>query len=142
MIPADLERRILEAKQKVTRCRRLETQHIDSYGTCLTLGPPQGFVPFFVSATAGTTVYGAFDPLIAISDICRKYSVWMHVDVSESPFCFCNVNLHKQLLSPHLRKRKRTISRDLQRRNASRGRSSPPSLTNLLCPSRLRLLCG
>lgn len=49
----------------------------------LPLVPPQGFVPFFVSATAGTTVYGAFDPLIAISDICRKYSVWMHVDVSE-----------------------------------------------------------
>ncbi|KAI4806779.1 hypothetical protein KUCAC02_017578 [Chaenocephalus aceratus] len=39
-----------------------------------------GLVPFFVSATAGTTVYGAFDPLIAISDICKKYSVWMHVD--------------------------------------------------------------
>uniref|UniRef100_A0A8C8DUK9 Glutamate decarboxylase 2 n=1 Tax=Oryzias sinensis TaxID=183150 RepID=A0A8C8DUK9_9TELE len=55
MIPADLERRILEAKQK-------------------------GFVPFFVSATAGTTVYGAFDPLIAISDICKKYNIWMHVD--------------------------------------------------------------
>uniref|UniRef100_A0A3Q0R076 Glutamate decarboxylase 2 n=1 Tax=Amphilophus citrinellus TaxID=61819 RepID=A0A3Q0R076_AMPCI len=55
LIPADLERRILEAKQK-------------------------GFVPFFVSATAGTTVYGAFDPLIAISDICKKYNVWMHVD--------------------------------------------------------------
>uniref|UniRef100_A0A8C6PF45 Glutamate decarboxylase 2 n=1 Tax=Nothobranchius furzeri TaxID=105023 RepID=A0A8C6PF45_NOTFU len=47
---------------------------------CLVL--VQGFVPFFVSATAGTTVYGAFDPLIAISDICRKYNVWMHVDVS------------------------------------------------------------
>lgn len=44
----------------------------------------QGFVPFFVSATAGTTVYGAFDPLIAISDICRKHGVWMHVDVSAS----------------------------------------------------------
>lgn len=44
----------------------------------------KGFVPFFVSATAGTTVYGAFDPLIAISDICRKYGVWMHVDVSAS----------------------------------------------------------
>uniref|UniRef100_A0A3B4ALS2 Glutamate decarboxylase 2 n=1 Tax=Periophthalmus magnuspinnatus TaxID=409849 RepID=A0A3B4ALS2_9GOBI len=55
MIPADLERRILEAKQK-------------------------GLVPFFVSATAGTTVYGAFDPLIAVSDICKKYNIWMHVD--------------------------------------------------------------
>lgn len=44
----------------------------------------KGFVPFFVSATAGTTVYGAFDPLTAISDVCRKYGVWMHVDVSAS----------------------------------------------------------
>uniref|UniRef100_A0A8C5CR97 Glutamate decarboxylase 2 n=1 Tax=Gadus morhua TaxID=8049 RepID=A0A8C5CR97_GADMO len=40
----------------------------------------KGFVPFFVSATAGTTVYGAFDPLIAVSDICKKYNVWFHVD--------------------------------------------------------------
>ncbi|KAG2458300.1 DCE2 decarboxylase, partial [Polypterus senegalus] len=39
-----------------------------------------GYVPFFVSATAGTTVYGAFDPLIAIADVCRKYKIWMHVD--------------------------------------------------------------
>lgn len=46
--------------------------------------PVQGFVPFFVSATAGTTVYGAFDPLIAISDICKKYNIWMHVDVSKT----------------------------------------------------------
>ncbi|KAL7976534.1 hypothetical protein Chor_008483 [Crotalus horridus] len=33
-----------------------------------------------ISATAGTTVYGAFDPLIAIADICKKYKIWMHVD--------------------------------------------------------------
>lgn len=44
----------------------------------------QGFVPFFVSATAGTTVYGAFDPLVAISDVCKKYNIWMHVDVSQT----------------------------------------------------------
>ncbi len=41
-------------------------------------------MPFFVSATAGTTVYGAFDPLMAIADICKKHDVWMHVDVSRS----------------------------------------------------------
>uniref|UniRef100_A0A8C5SD55 Glutamate decarboxylase 2 n=1 Tax=Laticauda laticaudata TaxID=8630 RepID=A0A8C5SD55_LATLA len=40
----------------------------------------EGFVPFLVSATAGTTVYGAFDPLITIADICKKYKIWMHVD--------------------------------------------------------------
>uniref|UniRef100_F6VMM8 Glutamate decarboxylase 2 n=1 Tax=Monodelphis domestica TaxID=13616 RepID=F6VMM8_MONDO len=57
MIPSDLERRIVEVKQK-------------------------GFVPFLVSATAGTTVYGAFDPLPAIADICKKYKIWMHVDAA------------------------------------------------------------
>lgn len=42
----------------------------------------QGYVPFFVSATAGTTVYGAFDPINEIADICEKYNMWLHVDVS------------------------------------------------------------
>lgn len=35
-----------------------------------------------MSATAGTTVYGAFDPLLAVADLCKKYKIWMHVDVS------------------------------------------------------------
>uniref|UniRef100_A0A8C4Q4U5 Glutamate decarboxylase 1 n=1 Tax=Eptatretus burgeri TaxID=7764 RepID=A0A8C4Q4U5_EPTBU len=55
MIPADLEVKIIDAKQK-------------------------GAFPFFVSATAGTTVYGAFDPLHAVADLCQQYGLWMHVD--------------------------------------------------------------
>lgn len=41
----------------------------------------QGFVPMFVNATAGSTVYGAFDPINEIADICEKYNIWLHVDV-------------------------------------------------------------
>lgn len=41
----------------------------------------QGYVPMFVNATAGTTVYGAFDPINEIADICEKYNMWLHVDV-------------------------------------------------------------
>ncbi|XP_070603228.1 glutamate decarboxylase 1-like isoform X4 [Erythrolamprus reginae] len=41
-----------------------------------------GKIPLYVSATAGTTVYGAFDPLSNIADICEKYNLWMHVDAS------------------------------------------------------------
>ncbi|MEQ2193624.1 hypothetical protein XENOCAPTIV_006729 [Xenoophorus captivus] len=39
-----------------------------------------GYVPLFVNATAGSTVYGAFDPINEIADICEKYNLWLHVD--------------------------------------------------------------
>ncbi|KAL1918229.1 uncharacterized protein VTP21DRAFT_3495 [Calcarisporiella thermophila] len=38
--------------------------------------------PFFVNATSGTTVLGAFDPLRSISSVCKKYGCWLHVDGS------------------------------------------------------------
>ena len=34
-----------------------------------------------VNATSGTTVFGAYDPLGAIADVCSKHgNVWLHVD--------------------------------------------------------------
>uniref|UniRef100_A0A8B9KGZ0 Cysteine sulfinic acid decarboxylase n=1 Tax=Astyanax mexicanus TaxID=7994 RepID=A0A8B9KGZ0_ASTMX len=56
MIPEDLEAKIVHAKS-------------------------QDAVPFFVNATAGTTVQGAFDPLNRIADISERNGMWMHVDV-------------------------------------------------------------
>ncbi|KAL0963340.1 hypothetical protein UPYG_G00304980 [Umbra pygmaea] len=55
MIPAELEKQVQKAKV-------------------------EGALPFMVSATAGTTVLGAFDPLEDIADICERHSLWMHVD--------------------------------------------------------------
>nr|APU50750.1 cysteine sulfinic acid decarboxylase-like protein 209 [Saccoglossus kowalevskii] len=55
MIPEDLERQIELAKS-------------------------QGHVPFFVNATSGTTVFGAFDPLNKLADICEQHDMWLHVD--------------------------------------------------------------
>lgn len=41
-----------------------------------------GHIPFFVAVTSGTTVLGAFDPINEVADICDKYGMWLHVDVS------------------------------------------------------------
>lgn len=57
MIPEDLEKKIQEAKTA-------------------------GKHPILVCATAGTTTLGAFDPVDKIADICEKYGLWFHVDVS------------------------------------------------------------
>uniref|UniRef100_A0A8C1LP27 Zgc:163121 n=1 Tax=Cyprinus carpio TaxID=7962 RepID=A0A8C1LP27_CYPCA len=41
-----------------------------------------GLVPFYVSATAGTTVCGTFDPLNEIVDICEHHGLWIQNDAS------------------------------------------------------------
>ncbi|XP_040564197.1 glutamate decarboxylase [Lepeophtheirus salmonis] len=42
----------------------------------------EGHLPFFVNCTTGTTVYGAFDPINPIADICEKYGIWHHIDAA------------------------------------------------------------
>jgi len=46
-----------------------------------------GKVPFFVNATSGTTVLGAFDPLKEIAAICSKENLWMHIDGAYGGSC-------------------------------------------------------
>ncbi|HED65529.1 MAG TPA: glutamate decarboxylase [Planctomycetes bacterium] len=57
MIPGELERCILEERRK-------------------------GRTPFFVAATAGTTVPGAFDPIDEIANVAERHGLWMHIDGS------------------------------------------------------------
>ena len=55
-----------------------------------------GETPFYVNATAGTTVLGSYDPLEEISDVCKKHKVWMHVDGSwGAPVIFSAKQKHK-----------------------------------------------
>lgn len=39
-----------------------------------------GRQPFFVNATAGTTVLGAFDPIREIAAVAQSEDLWMHID--------------------------------------------------------------
>ena len=39
-----------------------------------------GFIPFYLNATAGTTVLYAFDDVSLLAPICKKYKIWIHLD--------------------------------------------------------------
>jgi glutamate/tyrosine decarboxylase-like PLP-dependent enzyme len=41
-----------------------------------------GETPFYVNATAGTTVLGSYDPFDEIADICERHKLYLHVDGS------------------------------------------------------------
>ncbi|MEN8116228.1 MAG: pyridoxal-dependent decarboxylase [Bacteroidota bacterium] len=44
----------------------------------------EGFLPFFVCATVGTTSSNAIDPLKKIGEICQNEKLWLHVDAAMS----------------------------------------------------------
>ncbi|MCC6754076.1 MAG: hypothetical protein IT266_08860 [Saprospiraceae bacterium] len=48
----------------------------------MTLALDRGEQPFFVGATGGTTLHGAFDPIDELADIAHRQGAWLHVDGS------------------------------------------------------------
>ncbi len=53
--------------------------------------------PFCVVATAGTTSSGAIDPIQAVSELCRRYNLWLHVDGAYGAALFFSRQYHDLL---------------------------------------------
>ena len=56
----------------------------------------EGYTPFYVNATAGTTVLGSYDSLTDLAPICAAQNLWLHVDASwGGPATFSSKHAHK-----------------------------------------------
>ena len=62
----------------------------------------EGYTPFYLNATAGTTVLGSFDPFPSLAEICKEHKIWLHIDASwEGPVLFSPAHKYK-LKGSHL----------------------------------------
>ena len=57
----------------------------------------KGLIPFVVIASAGSTNTGSIDPFTAISEICKKNQMWMHVDGAFGASVFLSKNYRHEL---------------------------------------------
>ena len=48
----------------------------------ITKAKGEGHTPFYLNATAGTTVLGSYDPITLLARICKGHNMWLHVDAS------------------------------------------------------------
>jgi glutamate/tyrosine decarboxylase-like PLP-dependent enzyme len=71
MVPAELTKLVKQSRQK-------------------------GETPFYVNATAGTTVLGSFDPFEELAKICKEEDLWLHVDGSYGGSIIFSEQLRKE----------------------------------------------
>lgn len=49
-----------------------------------------GLIPLYLCATVGTTSSTAVDPLPALTEVAKKYDLWVHVDAAYAgSACIC-----------------------------------------------------
>lgn len=62
----------------------------------------EGKTPLYVNATAGTTVWGSYDPFTELAQVAREFGIWLHIDGSwGGPAIFSSLQRHK-LAGSHL----------------------------------------
>lgn len=81
-------------KVKTDERGRMVPSELDS---SIQLCKKEGKEPFFVNATSGSTVMGAFDQLDELAAVCKKHALWLHVDACWGG-SFIMSSLHKKHL--------------------------------------------
>merc|ERR1712062_594469 len=69
---------------------------------CIERAKSQGKAPFFVNATSGSTVLGAYDDLTALAEVCRSHKVWLHVDACWGGSAMLSSKLKHLMRGSHL----------------------------------------
>lgn len=63
----------------------------------------RGETPFFLNATAGTTVHGSFDPFTPLAAIAKRHNLWFHIDGSwGASVIFSPAHAESRLAGAHL----------------------------------------
>lgn len=62
----------------------------------------KGKTPFFVNATAGTTVLGSYDPFCDIARVCSQHNLWLHIDACWGGPAIFSSKLRWKLEGSHL----------------------------------------
>ena len=56
----------------------------------------EGYTPFYLNCTSGTTVLGSYDHVPPLADICKEHKMWLHIDASwGGPAVFSPTHAHK-----------------------------------------------
>jgi len=71
---------------------------VDNLKTQVQLDLQKGCVPLMIVATAGTTVWGSFDPVEALASVCQQLKVWLHVDGAWGGPALFHAELRSQFL--------------------------------------------
>lgn len=82
-------------KVKADKNHRMIPKELDS---AISDAISAGKKPFYVCGTAGTTEVGAFDPLIELQSVAKKYNLWFHTDGAWGGALVFS-NKHKHLLT-------------------------------------------
>ena len=92
MIPSELDRYMFGSSSYKTVALTI----FDPF-SLIQMCKKEGKEPFFVNATSGSTVMGAFDQLDELAAICKRHDIWLHEDACWGG-SFVMSSLHKKNL--------------------------------------------